>query len=330
MYKRKNDEPHPMTMPWHRMATIALALGLIVLGVATTGTVLWLITVTPTPYPTRPLVNPKAPVSAPVSSGGTAVMPLLSRDKMRFVISEGDGTIISNPDGRGARSIGVRGQDVAAAPAGQSLAYLRNGQLFVNREGLEQVVNVSGMIMLPTWSADGTILAFVLRESVGDSVYQVSLDSMQPVRLLSVPHITAPPLSNPATGRLLIVEQTSPQQTAFYTIDPQCVTQSACLASRKDIATVPYRVDWADYHPSATALVFSEQDAGNLYLLHTADGKVEPFAADGTYKRRPNFSRDGKSLAYLNQSNTLLVMNLDDKTTQSTSFNGVISMDWLN
>jgi len=332
MYKRKNDEPRSMTIHWNRVATIALALGLIVLGVATTGTVLWLITVTPTPYhssyvyPTNPPAYPKAPALGPVNSG--ASMPLMSMSEARFVISTADGTILSNPDGMGAQPTRMNGSDVVAAPNRETFAYQRNGQLFVYYGGREWNVHLNGT--MPAWSADGHTLAFIVSESLGDSLYQLNIDTMQPVRLLTVPHITAPPLSNPATGRLLIVEQTSPQQTVFYTIDPLCATQSACLASRKAIASVPYRVDWTDYHPSATALVFSERDAGNLYLLSTADGKTELFAADGVYKRRPLFSRDGKWLAYLNQSDTLFVMNVADQTTQQTPFNHVTSMDWLD
>ncbi len=336
MYKRKNDEPQLSGHHWNRIGIIALALGLIVLGVATTTAVLWLITVTPTPYhpaytyPTTPPVYAKAPTVGPVNSGGSAAMPVLSMSEARFVISTADGTILSNPDGKGAQPTGLHGLEVVAAPDKQSLAYLRNGQLFINREGREQIVSISGNVMLPAWSADGNTLAFVMRESVGDSVYQMNIDSMQPARLLTAPEIAAPPLSNPATGRLLIVERIAPQQTAFYTIDPQCATQSACMATRKDIATVPYAVSWADYHPSATALIFSDRDAGSLYLLSTADGKIEPFAADGVYKRRPIFSRNGKALAYLNQSNELFVLNLDDKSVRLALFNSVTSADWLD
>jgi Tol biopolymer transport system component len=203
--------------------------------------------------------------------------------------------------------------------------------LIVYREGKERMISVPGAAMMPAWSADGEWLAVVSREADTDVVYRVNVATMQPSRVLSVPEIAAPPLSNPATGRLLIAERVGLKQTAFYTVDPACAAQSAqggCKASRKDIATVDHAVNWASYHPSATRITFSARDDGGLYLLNTANGDITPLVNDGHIKRRPAFSRDGAWLAYVADGDQLYVLHLEDMVSQMVALSKVASVDW--
>lgn len=330
MYKRKNDE---VGFSWGRLGSIGLGMGLITLFVLSASAVLWWLSrsafdnYTFLPYATALPYKPTTYASVPTIVPAPVVATMRLRDA-RFVFSTTDGLIMTNADGAGVRSTALRGSDVTVAPDGQTLAYLRDNRLYVYHDGKEQMVKVYGNVAMPAWSADGNNLAFVVREASADVITLLNLDSMQATRLMSVAEIAAPPLSNPATGRLLIVEKLAAQKVAFYTIDPNCATQSACLQSRKDIATVWHTVSWASYHPSATSIVFSDRDDGELYSLATATGKVSPLPAIRGYKRRPAFSKDGTWLAYLNDGNQLYALRLDDNTTQIVSFANVASVDW--
>src|SRR5262249_39136678 len=145
-------------------------------------------------------------------------------DEARFVLGTTDGEILTSANGSAPRPTGLKGTDIAVAPDGQTLAYLRDGALYLYRDGGEKPLIVSGAvagkITMPAWSSDGQSLAFVSAEAGGDSVYRLRLDTLKPSRLLTIPDAAAPPIFSPATGRLLIAERLDAHSTAFYTIDP--------------------------------------------------------------------------------------------------------------
>src|SRR5258706_7444727 len=189
----------------------------------------------PGPAPTVPIVNVKL----------SEVLP----EGAQLVLSNANGEIFANePNAPQFTSLNLRGDDLTVAPDGKTLAYTRGGKLFVYRDGKEQIAPVAGNPIMPAWDMTGEILAFVIHDSVGDTVYRVSTKTQEVSRLLTVSQIVAPPLTNPATGRLLIVEKVDTSKTDFYTIDPNCATQGACIASRREVATVAHAVNWADYH----------------------------------------------------------------------------------
>jgi WD40-like Beta Propeller Repeat len=331
MRKRKTDES---TITTNRMLW-SMSLGIVVL-LALSGGTLWWFAIRPTPipynsqyyYPTRIPYNPTSYVTTPAAKVPTSV-PSMRTEDARFVLATVSGDILTNADGTGTRPTGLHGKDVAVAPDGRTLAYVRDNGLILYRSGKEQPVGgLSGSIRMPAWSADGNVLAFVVREATADVVYRLTVDTLKASALIRVPDIAAPPLSNPATGRLLIVERLDTKVSAFYTIDPNCATDSACKASRKDIATVSRSVSWASYHPSATGIAFSDRDDGNIYMLNTANGDITPLMTGNDYKRRPVFSRDGAWLAYVTDSNQLYALRLADSTSQIVALANIASADW--
>jgi hypothetical protein len=340
MRKRKNSETG-LDEYSVRGGKIALAIGITLLVAVSVVGGGWLLSQRPTggpwlsptyTYPTRPY-NPTPYQGSPATSvPPTTLSPLtMPVGEARLVFGMTSGEILTNADGEGIRTTGLYGSDPVLASDGHTLAYLRGKQLIVYRGGKEQIVNAPGAAMMPAWSADGEWLAFVSREAAYDAVYRVDVETLHLSRVLSVPEIAAPPLSSPATGRLLIVERVGTKQTAFYSVDPACaaqVAQGGCKASRKDITTVDRTVSWASYHPSATRIVFSDRDDGNLYLLNTANGDVTPLVSDGHTKRRPVFSKDGAWLAYVADGGQLYALRLEDGVAQVVRLNQVASVDW--
>lgn len=268
----------------------------------------------------------RAPLPAPTRPAVVQVNALAGD---RLVIGGADGGLLAN-DGAGTfNALRWRGEDVAVAAS--ALAYRRDDELWVVRQNHEWSLNRPGI--LPSWSADGERLAFAERTAAGDVVYVLldarKLDS-QPTALLTVSEIAAPPRFHPATGRLLIAERISAAQTTFFTVDPgRCILSAPlCAESRRDVGLVNLAVNWADYHPGATAIVFSERELGRLYQLNTGDGTVAALPTVGFYARRPAFSPDGTRVAFLSDSGGVFVMDMRNGAVRGLPDARASSVDW--
>lgn len=265
------------------------------------------------------------------------------------VVSWGGGRI-SLSDGDEMRSLGIRGTDVVIAPqrganadAHSDLAYVRDDQLFWLHDGREEVIPTGGKAMMPAWNADGSALLFVSRDAMDDNIQRIEFSADRQTyvvrRMLAVPALAAPPLSHPATGRVLVAEWRAglpgqTEETIFATIDSTCATQAACERSRTVFATVPYAVNWADYHPGATMLAFSTVDGEGLYLLSTGSGKVQRIDGAMMDARRPTFDTDGKYLIYLDAAGESFVTPLTAPAKRwrlmSAANGNIASIDWVN
>jgi hypothetical protein len=126
----------------------------------------------------------------------------------------------------------------------------------------------------------------------------------------------------------LIVEALESRRTAFYTIDPLCISPAACRASREDIATVPYAVSWAAYHPSGTFIAFTERDNGGLHALKTGSKEVTLLVNDHVYKRRVAFGRDPGKLIAIDGANNLYLLDLANPAASWLIPTNVTSVSW--
>lgn len=338
MRKRKNEEGYeagpkslPFVGPGHYFGLLLLLLATL------TGTGHWLRNgpVEPTPGLLAPVLSTpsraeatRAPIRTSRPASGAAEAPLPT-DAL-LVVSNAAGELLGNRGGSFG-ALAHQGVDVAAAPISGALAYRHEERLYVLQGTVEQQIGLPGQ--MPAWSADGRTLTFVTPEAGSYAVYRVALGAtpdapLRPARLMAVAQIVAPALISPATERFLIVERLTSRQTAFYTIDPYCMGDAACRATRQDIGTVNYAVTWADYHPSATAIVFSES-GGGLYLLSTATGETQPLETRVRFAHRPAFSPEGNRLAFLGASGQPYVFDLSSQALSVASITGVQSLDWL-
>ncbi len=197
-----------------------------------------------------------------------------------------------------------------------------------NQELFERFSQFSGDALMPTWNADSDTFMFVARR--GDSYILYSLSIKNPTVLvprLIVPKLLAPPLFHPATGRILIAQPTNSGQTQLDTMNPNCTGPDSCMASLRSLATIPYLIDWATFHPNATTLIVSSM--GKLYTVATASGNVTPFLDDGSSKFHPVFNRDGTLLAYLS-GNKVHIVRLSDSSVIHLTFDDITSVEWAD
>jgi hypothetical protein len=158
--------------------------------------------------------------------------------------------------------------------------------------------------------------------------------------LITVPALAAPPISHPATGRVLVAEWSAGPpgkgaDTIFATIDGACATHAACERSRQVFATIPYAVNWADYHPTATMLTFSTVDGDGVYVLYTGTGEVKRVDGAGEQTRRPTFDTSGQYVAYLDSAGGAYVTPLTTphqrwRLLPKAENAHITSVDWVN
>lgn len=268
--------------------------------------------VAPTPLP------PVKPLDLPSTDG--VVLGL----KSGFLAMTSDGTF---------SPIAVQGTDAVLSPDGKLIiAYLRDDQLYLRQSDAEQHIETPDRPVWLAWNADGRALLFVVRTASGDSLFRLDFTADHATYtmryLLTAAEIIAPPVANPATGRILIAEKDS-GETNLYTIDSHCATPANCQQSSQRIALFAYDVNWLDYHPSATSFVFSTT-SGQLFLFHTGSSRIEPIAVNPIFKRRPAFDPSGRYLTYLTQSNELYVLPLAAGEQPILWWRDVLSVDWAN
>jgi hypothetical protein len=325
MRKRK---PSPGIQRWG----LFLVFGVLALLIITVyGT--WLLvsnTAQPTlaPYPTEvALILPTMP-PLPTAIPAPEMQPAWALPTGGHLVYGTIAAEISSFDGDGIHSIGVRGADVTVAPDGQTLAYTREGRLYIYRDGTETRINAPDSVTMPAWNADGTALVFVVDSGQADRIYRLRQDRNEALPLLTVRELGAPPISSPTSNRILIAEIIAPQQTAFYTIDPLCFSEAACKESRIDIATVPYPVAWAAYHPSGTFIAFTDRMYGKLFALQTGSKEVKLLIEDYVYKRRVAFGADPTKLVYTDSTDDLYLLDLNSKAAQWLIPTSVASVSW--
>lgn len=345
--KRKNDERYEPN--WgERFIFSVIGLGLMLIAAFSIGSLWWWdqrpafsdpITgeadhgngkVNPQPrVPVRPTLAPHVlPRQVQMPSAGS------------LVLAQTNGSLALHVDGE-VRPLGVQGRDAVLAPDGsRRVAYVRDARLYLFHDGTEQAIEVEAAAggaaeaVMPAWNADGSALLFVMRGAAGDSLHRLSFTPDRAGhalrRLLTVPRLVTPPITNPATGRILIAEPTAPAGTTFATIDPNCANHAACISSRHVFATVAAAINWADYHPSTTHLAVSAGGDGRLYLLSTATGRMEPVPGAERGKQRPTFDTTGQYLAYTGSSGQLYVTPLANLAEQWLWRTDVYSVDWAN
>jgi hypothetical protein len=345
MRKRKEHDAPSRTIP---IGILALALGLLLLGGFSVFGMWQLANMpptisrlpTPTPLPSmqlQPTVPPR-PYSTPTPIPTQPPRQIARPAVGQIVVSVGEPKRVGFLDANGAHDANFAGDNVALSPDGQTLAFTRDDKLYVRHTEDKQETLIAEQARMPAWNGDGTAVAYIVNGTDGtQAIYQIELGKPQAVRLwVSQNPLVAPPHAVPGRRKLLVVELIEQNKTEFYTIDSTCLSFEACKNTRNDIAAVPYRATWADYHPSGTFIGYTEPE-GRLYVLTTAKGKTEIKQLMNDHRENITqfaFSPDGKRLIYLTNSR-LIIAPLDGSISReyidpslSPGWDFIFSVDW--
>jgi TolB protein len=168
-------------------------------------------------------------------------------------------------------------------------------------------------IISPTWSPDGSKLAYVSLEARKPVIYVHDLASGKRHVAANFKGSNSAPAWSP-DGRKLAVVLTKDGGSQMYTINADG-SGATRLASSSGIDTEP------KYSADGQWIYFTSDRGGSpqVYRIPAAGGDAQRITFDGPYNVTPRPSPDGKSLAYISRSNgrfQLTVMDLASKQTQ--------------
>jgi TolB protein len=168
-------------------------------------------------------------------------------------------------------------------------------------------------IISPSWSPDGSKLAYVSFEAKKPVIYVHDLTSGRRHVAANFKGSNSAPAWSP-DGRRLAVVLTKDGNSQLYLIgaDGSGATR---LASSQGIDTEP------QFSPDGQWIYFTSDRGGSpqIYRIGTSGGNAQRITFDGPYNVTPRPSPDGKSMAYISRSDgsfQLTVMDLATKQTQ--------------
>ncbi len=168
-------------------------------------------------------------------------------------------------------------------------------------------------IISPTWSPDGTKLAYVSFEAKKPVVYVHDLASGRRHVAANFKGSNSAPAWSP-DGKQLAVVLTKDGSSQLYLLnaDGSGVTR---IATSAGIDTEP------QFSPDGQAIYFTSDRGGSpqIYSIPAAGGDAQRITFEGNYNVTPRPSPDGKSLAYISRNSgrfQLTLMDLASKQTQ--------------
>jgi len=159
----------------------------------------------------------------------------------------------------------------------------------------QTVVSSMEPIISPTWSPDGTKLAYVSFEKKKPVIFVQSLVSGQRYVLANFKGNNSAPSWSPDGKRLAIV-LTYGANSQIYTINADGTGLQPLIKS----STIDTEPVWS---PDGASIYFTSDRGGSpqIYRVASSGGDVKRVTFEGGYVVSPRVSSDGKSLAYIRQ-----------------------------
>jgi TolB protein len=177
----------------------------------------------------------------------------------------------------------------------------------------QPVLNSTRPLLSPSWSPDGTRLAYVSFESNRPAIYIQQIDSGERRLLTSYPGLNGAPAWSP-DGKKLALVLSKDGSADVYILD--LVRRNLRRITRN------YAIDTEPvWYPDGSALIFTSDRGGTpqLYRIRLTDGKTTRLTFEGRYNTRASFSPDGKRITFVHGDGgtfRIAIMELDTGAMQ--------------
>ena len=152
-------------------------------------------------------------------------------------------------------------------------------------------------VMSPSWSPDGSRLAYVSFESDQPSIFIQDIATGERERIASFPGINGAPAFSP-DGRHLAMTLSKDGNPEIYVMD---LSAKRLRRMTRNVA-IDTEPAWS---PDGKFLVFTSDRGGKpqIYRIEVDGGRPQRLTFEGSYNARPVYSPDGSSLALVHGEN---------------------------
>ncbi len=180
---------------------------------------------------------------------------------------------------------------------------VRNGSRFelqvadADGQGAQTVLASNEPILSPSWSPDGTRLAYVSFERKKPIVYAQSLLTGQRGVVANFKGSNSAPAWSP-DGKRLAVVLTKDGNSQIYLVTPEGGNATR-LTNSSTIDTEPC------FSPDGQWVIFTSDRGGSaqIYRVAVSGGVPERLTFEGGYNVSPHYAPDGKSFAFIQRNN---------------------------
>jgi tetratricopeptide (TPR) repeat protein len=291
------------------------------------------VTATPTPRPS-PTIKPTRVVSSTMSATG------LPFGKLALSVYDSTTNVYNLYIAHASASHWTRIRDKATQPDfrrdGSRLAFRTLGESpglgIINADGSNALtLDVPATAKQPTWSADGTRIAYTAQDETGEwKIYSIAANNGSPVELV--------PGQFPAWGP----NNWLAYNTCDDPLDENDDGDRACGIHLRDLGgsdiiklTADERDIGLSWAPDGTQVAYMSDHDGNweIYLLDFPWGKVVRMTTSKADDGLPTWSPDGQYIAFLSNregSWAVFVMSRDGKSTSKVLDVALEHPDWLH